>query len=303
MNVWLSKGAKRYERAQVRAAAVLLTPLMLTLLFLFVLPVVLVIFMSFTNWSIITPARNFIGLKNYAFVLNDPRFWKSLTNTLIYSFIKLTLDTSLALLIAVALDKRIPFQRFFRIVYFAPVVVPIAASSLIWIWFYDPRIGPLNQILAALGLPPSQWLYSDKTALLSIILFSVWKGLGYNVILFLAGLQGIPASYIEAGEIDGASQMQLFFKIKLPLLAPVMSFVIMMGIINCFKVFTEVNVMTPDGGPLNSTLLLVSYIYDQSFTRGKMGRGAAVSLLLFFIILAFTLLQHALSGKKSVSYD
>lgn len=297
-----SKNGKRYETAQLRTAAVMLTPLMLTLIFLFVIPVILVILMSFTNWSLTTPVRTFVGLKNYNFVFNDSRFWKSLGNTLLYSAIKLTLDTSLALLVAVALDRHVPGQRFFRIAYFAPVVVPIAASSLIWIWFYDPRIGPLNQILAAIGLPQSQWLYSDKTALLSIILFSVWKGLGYNVILFLAGLQGIPNSYIEAAQIDGATPRQSFFKVKLPLLAPVTSFVITMGIINCLKVFTEVNVMTPQGGPLNSTLLIVAYIYDQSFTRGKMGRGAATSLILFFIILAFTLLERRV-GRKTVSYD
>lgn len=302
MYVKLSKNGRRYESAQLRAAAVLLLPLALTLIFLFVLPVTLVILMSLTNWSLTTGVGRFVGLRNFDYILHDARFWKSLLNTIVYSAIKLGLDTSLALIIAVQLDKRLPLRRLFRISYFAPVVVPIAASSLIWIWFYDPGIGPLNQILTALGLPPSQWLYGDKTALLSIILFSVWKGLGYNVILFLAGLQGIPESYLEAAAIDGASQRQLFFKIKLPLLAPVMSFVVMMGIINCFKVFTEVNVMTPDGGPLNSTLLLVAYIYDQSFTRGKMGRGAAVALLLFCIIFAFTMLQRAFS-KKNVSYE
>jgi len=138
--------------------------------------------------------------------------------------------------------------------------------------------------------------------LLSVILFSVWKGLGYNIILFLAGLQSIPESYIEAARIDGASEKQIFFRIKLPLLSPVTSFVIMMSIINCFKVFTEVDVMTPNHGPLESTLLMVSYIYDQSFTRGKMGRGAASALILFVIIFVFTMLQRAF-GRKNISYD
>jgi ABC-type sugar transport system permease subunit len=302
MYVRFSKGGRRYEAAQVRAAAVLLAPLALTLVCLFVLPVVLVVLMSFTNWSMSTGVHDFIGLKNYLFVLRDGRFWMSFGNTVEFSAIKIGLDTSLALLIAVLLDKRIPLRKYFRIAYFAPVVVPIAASSIIWIWFYDPGIGPLNQILAALGLPPSQWLYGEKSALLSIILFSVWKGLGYNVILFLAGLQGIPYSLLEAAEMDGATSRQVFLKIKLPLLAPITSFIIMMGIINCLKIFTEVNVMTPEGGPLGSTLLLVSYIYDQSFTRGKMGRAAAAALILFAIIFAFTMLQRAF-GKKSVSYE
>jgi len=302
MYVRFSRNGKRYEAAQVRAAAVLLSPLVLTLVFLFVLPVALVVFMSFTNWSMATGVHDFIGLRNYKYVLGDARFWKSFGNTVSFTALKICLDTSLALLVAVFLDKRIPMRKYLRIAYFAPVVVPIAASSIIWIWFYDPGIGPFNQILATLGLPNSQWLYGEKTALLSIILFSVWKGLGYNVILFLAGLQGIPYSLIEAAEIDGATPREILFKVKLPLLAPISTFIVMMGIINCLKVFTEVNVMTPDGGPLNSTLLMVSYIYDQSFTRGKMGRAAAASLVLFCIIFAFTLLQRAF-GKKSVSYE
>lgn len=289
-------------REQRRAAAVMITPLFLTLFFLFLLPVVFVVAMSLTNWSLTTPARDFVGTKNFRFVLNDERFWKAMGNTVFYTAIKLVADTSIALFIATLLDRKIHFRRFFRIAHFAPVVVPITASSLIWLWFYDPGIGPLNQVLTSLGLPAMQWLYSEKTALLSVILFSVWKGLGYNVILFLAGLQSIPESYLEAARIDGASERQVFFKVKLPLLAPVTSFVIMMGIINCLKVFTEVDVMTPNHGPLESTLLLVTYIYDQSFVRGKMGRGAAAALVLFLVIFGFTLVQRAF-GRKNVSYD
>lgn len=290
------------KKEQRQAAAVMLTPLLITLVLLFVLPVVLVLIMSFTNWSMTTTSRSFVGFRNFLFVLKDGRFWKAFGNTLFYTGIKLVADTGLALFIAVLLDKKIHFRRFFRIAHFAPVVVPITASSLIWLWFYDPGIGPLNQILNWLGLPSLQWLYSPNTSLLSVILFSVWKGLGYNVILFLAGLQSIPESYLEAARIDGASERQVFRKVKLPLLAPVTSFIVMMGIINCFKVFTEVDVMTPTHGPLESTLIMVSYIYDQSFTRGKMGRGAAAAILLFLIIFAVTMLQRSL-GRKEVSFD
>ncbi|MEI6386556.1 MAG: sugar ABC transporter permease [Spirochaetota bacterium] len=302
MYVRFSKAGKRYEASQVRAAAILLTPLAITLIGLFVLPVILVVLMSFTNWSLSSPTRVFVGLKNYDFVLHDARFWKAFGNTLVFSVFKISIDTVLALMIAVLLDKNLPIRKYFRIAYFAPVIVPIVASSLIWIWFYDPGIGPFNQVLKALGLPTSKWLYGEHTSLLSIIIFSVWKGLGYNVILFLAGLQSIPDSFLEAAAIDGANPRQVFFRIKMPLLAPVTSFIIMMGIINALKVFTEVNVMTPDGGPLQTTLLMVSYIYDQSFTRGKMGRGAAAALVLFTVIFAFTLVQRAF-GKKTVSYD
>ncbi|TXT42135.1 MAG: multiple sugar transport system permease protein [Spirochaetes bacterium] len=290
------------QREQKLAAAVMIAPLMATLVCLFLLPVVIVIGMSLTNWSMTSGSGSYVGLRNFKFVVSDERFWKALGNTAFYTAIKLFADTGLALFLAILLDKKVRGLKFLRIAHFAPVVVPITASSLIWLWFYDPGIGPFNQILRMLGMPAAQWLYGENTALLSVLAFSVWKGLGYNVILFLAGLQGIPESYQEAARIDGATEAQVLFKIKLPLLAPVTTFVIMMGIINCFKVFTEVDVMTPNHGPLESTLLLVSYIYDLSFVRGKMGRGAAAALVLFAIIFVLTLAQRAFT-KKSVDYD
>jgi len=258
--------------------------------------------MSFTNWDLVKGTMDFIGISNYKYLLQDEKFYKALVNTFSYSTIKLSLDVFLSLFIAVLLDRNIPLRRYLRTVYFAPVVVPITASSLIWIWFYDPGIGPLNQILTAFGLSPLEWLHGESTALLSIVLFSVWKGLGYNIILFLAGLQGIPEAYIEAAKIDGANDIQTFFKIKLPLLSPVVFFVVMMGIINSFKVFTEISVMTPEGGPLYSAAVMVFYIYEQAFVRSKMGRAGAASVILFLIVLSLTLIQKQI-GKKTVNYD
>jgi len=290
MYVRFSRNGKRYEAAQVRAAAVLLSPLVLTLVFLFVLPVALVVFMSFTNWSMATGVHDFIGLRNYKYVLGDARFWKSFGNTVSFTALKICLDTSLALLIAVFLDKRIPMRKYLRIAYFAPVVVPIAASSIIWIWFYDPGIGPFNQILAALGLPNSQWLYGEKTALLSIILFSVWKGLGYNVIIFLAGLQNIPRYLYEAAALEGASEWQMFRRITLPLLRPVMVFVLVTSVTGSFQIFDTVAVAT-NGGPLDSTRVIVHYIVQNAFGFFRMGYASAMSVVLGLVMLAYTILQ------------
>ncbi|NLY19586.1 MAG: sugar ABC transporter permease [Clostridiaceae bacterium] len=293
---------RSYETAQTVAAAVFLLPTIVTMIFLFVLPVIQVITMSFTNWNLATGVRNYIGLKNFEYLFTDKTFGKAIVNTFTYSAFKLSLDLVLSLFIAVLLDSYIPLKRMLRTIYFAPVVVPIVASSLIWIWFYDPGIGPFNQILTFFGLPKLQWLYHENTALLSIGLFSVWKGLGYNIVLFLAGLQNIPDSYMEAAYIDGANSKQAFFRVKLPLLSPIASFVIMMGIINSFKVFTEINVMTPGGGPLNSTMLLVVYVYQQAFTNGRMGRGSAAALILFAIVFILTVLQKNIS-RKTVHYE
>ena len=294
---------KKFNTVEAIFGLCLMIPTVAFLAFTFVVPVVQVIQLSFTNFNMATGEMKQIGLANYTYLLKNDRFWLSMWNTCKYSFLKLTLDTALALLIAVMLDQNIPLRSFLRSTYFAPVVVPMVASSLIWIWFYDPAVGPFNQILEMLGFEKLKWLYHEDTAMLSILFFSIWKGVGYNVILFLSGLQNISDSYLEAARLDGASEWQCFWKIKFPLLRPITSFVIMMGIINSFKVFTEINVMTPDGGPLGSTLLIVNYIYEQAFTHARMGRASAASLLLFIVIFALTQVQSHIDSSKTIDTE
>ena len=294
---------KKFNTVEAIFGLCLMIPTVAFLAFTFVIPVVQVIQLSFTNFNMATGEMKQIGLSNYTYLLKNDRFWLSMWNTCKYSFLKLTLDTALALLIAVMLDQNIPLRSFLRSTYFAPVVVPMVASSLIWIWFYDPAVGPFNQILELLGFEKLKWLYHEDTAMLSILFFSIWKGVGYNVILFLSGLQNISDSYLEAARLDGASEWQCFWKIKFPLLRPITSFVIMMGIINSFKVFTEINVMTPDGGPLGSTLLIVNYIYEQAFTHARMGRASAASLLLFIVIFVLTQIQSHIDSSKTIDTE
>ena len=295
-------GRQTYRFGAVTTGWLLLLPSLFFLVFVFILPVVRVVQLSFTNFSMTTGMGEAVGWRNFSYLIHNGKFWQAMFNTLKYAAFKLSVDTCLALAVALMLDSRIPMKRFLRAAYFSPVVVPVVASSLIWIWFYDPSIGPFNQILSGLGLPASRWLYHENTALLSILIFSVWKGLGYNMILFLSGLQGIPESYLEAARMDGASEWKVFTRIKLPLLRPITSFVIMMGVINSFKVFTEINVMTPDGGPLGSTMLMVNYIYMQAFTNGRMGRASAAALILFAVIFALTEVQRRINAKKTVDF-
>ncbi len=292
-------GKSYYEWGESAIAFFILLPT-LSLVALFILwPLVQVFYLSLTNWSLVKGTKDFIGLDNFRFLSKDPNFLKSIRTTFMYSFIKIPIDLVLALGCAVLLDKAVPFRRFIRASYFAPVIVPIVASALIWIWFYDPGIGPFNTILKTLGLAPVNWLSDERTALLSIIIFAVWRGLGYDILLFLTGLQGISETYVEAARIDGANPRQIFFRIKLPLLSPIVYFVLLMGVINSFKVFTEISVMTPNGGPLYSTGVMVYYIYEAAFTRGRFGRAAAASVVLFAIVLALTLVQKKIA-KKSV---
>ena len=291
-----------YEREQVIAAAVLMTPVLVAVFMLFILPVVQVVYYSFTNMT--TSKRGtFVGIENFKYLIGDTKFFRAIGNTVLFAVMKLIFDTGLALIIALMLDSHIPLRKFLRSTYFAPVVVPVVASSLIWIWFFDPDVGPLNMILEILGLEPLLWLNDKSTALVSILMFSVWKGIGYTVMLFLTGLQNIPDSYIEASKVDGASWWQSLIKIKLPLLRPITNFIVMIGIINTFKVFAEIDVMTPTGGPGYSTAMIVTYIYEQAFTRGKMGRACAASIILFVIIFILTQIQSKMNASKTVDYD
>ena len=291
-----------YEREQVTTAAILMAPVLVAVFMLFILPVVQVVIYSFTNMT--TSKRGtFVGIENFKYIISDSKFFKAIGNTVLFAVLKLIFDTGLALIIALMLDSHIPLRKFLRSTYFAPVVVPVVASSLIWIWFFDPDVGPLNMILQGLGLEPLLWLNGKSTALASILIFSVWKGIGYNVMLFLTGLQNIPDSYIEASKVDGATWWQSLIKIKLPLLRPITNFIVMIGIINTFKVFAEIDVMTPTGGPGYSTAMIVTYIYEQAFTRGKMGRACAASIVLFIIIFVLTQIQSKMNASKTVDYD
>lgn len=292
-----------YEREQLTLAVIFLIPVLAAVFFLFILPVVQVIHYSFTDMNTTKGFTKYVGFDNFKYLFDDSKFGKALRNTVVYAGLKLVFDTGLALFIALLLDQNVPLRKFIRCSYFAPVVVPVVASSLIWLWFYDPTVGPFNAALQAIGLKPLKWLNSSDTALISVLIFSIWKGVGYNVILFLTGLQNIPDSYIEAAKVDGASNWKTLWKIKIPLLRPITSFIIMIGIINTFKVFAEVDILTPKGGPQYSSALIVNYIYEQAFTRGKMGRGCAAAIILFLIIFAITMIQSRMDAHKTVDYD
>ena len=291
---------EKYHLGETAAAYTLLTPTVITLILLFVLPLLILLVLSVNDFRVNKGVLDFNGIENFLYLFRADKFWKAMCNTVIFAVIKLGLDVILALCVALMLDSKVWFRKLMRTIYFSPVVVPVVACSLIWLWFYDPTLGPFNQILSWLGFEPLQWLYHSDTAMMSIIIFSVWHGLGYNVVLLLSGLQGVSGEYLEAAKLDGASEMQVIWHIKLPILKPIINFVVMMGIINAFKAFSEVNVMTPDGGPGYSTAMMVNYIYELAFTNGRMGRGAAASIVLFLVIFALTTLRNKIGGSKEI---
>jgi len=291
---------QKYHLGETTAAYTLLAPTIVTLIILFILPLIILLVLSVNDFRVNKGVLDYNGIENFLYLMRADKFWKAMRNTVIFAVIKLGLDVILALCVALLLDSRVWFRKLLRTIYFSPVVVPVVACSLIWLWFYDPDLGPLNQILSWFGVEPLKWLYKQETAMMSIIIFSVWHGLGYNVVLLLSGLQGVSGEYLEAAKLDGATEMQTIWHIKLPMLKPIISFVIMMGIINAFKAFSEVNVMTPDGGPGYSTAMMVNYIYELAFTNGRMGRGAAASIILFIVIFALTTLRNKIGSSKEI---
>jgi multiple sugar transport system permease protein len=258
-------------------------------------------YMSFTNWNIISPVRKFVGLSNYVGIFNDPVFMISLFNTLKYVLYGVPSVIVLSLALALLLNNVTKFQSFYRLIYVMPYITPIVATSWVWRWMYQkPPTGVINNFLSFLGLPARNFLMSTTEALPSIVATTVWGQIGYCVIIFLAGLQNIPKEYLEAARVDGANRRQLLFKITIPLLNPVIVFLSVTQTIMFLRIFTQVYNMTDQGsgGPLNSTLPLVLYIYQKAFKSFDMGTATAATVVLFLMILGITVLQLKVLNRR-----
>jgi multiple sugar transport system permease protein len=248
--------------------------------------------MSFTEWTIVgTP--EFIGLANYQDMLTDRRFHTALKNTVVFVAGTVPGLIAFSLMIAIFLNQNYKGRGLGRVAIFTPYVLMSTVVGVIWTWLLEKDFGLINVYLGKLGISGLPWLVDPDYAMLGIILTTIWWTVGYNTILFLAGLQDIPEEYYEAAQIDGASQIQSFLRITLPLLSPTMFMVILLSIINSFQVFDQVYVMT-SGGPGTATLTLVQYIYTTAFQFRKMGYGSAVASVLFAILIVFALLQTRL---------
>jgi len=257
---------------------------------------------SFTDWDLLSTPK-FVGLYNYISLLtDDPLFWLSLKNTLVYSVIVIGIGVPLSLVLALAVNNKLRGIEIFRTIYFIPVVVSTVAAALVWKWIFAPDIGVVNTILRWFGVRGPLWLGSEKTALLSVAIVAIWLGLGYNMVILLAGLKGIPSHLYEAAAIDGAGGAQQFWYITLPLLTPTLFFVLVMSVISSFQVFSQVYVMTIQGGPNNATLTYIYYLWRNAFQYFKMGYASALAYVLFLIILVLTVIQMKFLGRR-INYD
>jgi len=257
------------------------------------------LYISLHEWNIISPSKPFVGLQNFRLLAHDPSFGRAAVNTLRYVLVGIPAQIALGLVLALALQRINRFRGLFRALYFMPFVTPIVAAAWVWQWMYSENFGPLNGLLAALGLPLQPFLLSPAQALYAVTAMTVWQFLGFQVVIFLAGLEAIPRVYYEAAAVDGASGWRLFRHMTVPLLNPTLVFSAVYGTIVYLQLFTQVLNMTfgDQGGPLASTLTMVLYVYQLGFQRFKMGEAAAATAVLFAVILIITLLQMRVLSK------
>lgn len=252
---------------------------------------------SLTEWDLLSDPV-FVGIDNYVELFtNDPLFRTVLWNTFYFTVVSVPASTVIALALALMFNTGLRFIPLFRTAYFLPVITATVVVALIWRWFYNPDFGILNYVLWNLGVDsPPNWLASRKWAMPAIIIMAVWKQVGYNMVIFLAGLQAIPSSLYEAAAIDGAGPWRRFLNITLPLLTPTTFFVLVISIIGSLQVFDAVLVLT-DGGPANATRTMVYHIWEEAFVFLEMGYAAAVAWVLFFIVFLVTLAQWKIQGR------
>ncbi len=281
---------------KTKTTFIFLLPWIIILLLFWLFPLVYSFILSFTKYSILSGKVDWIGLDNYLKLLYDPDFWTALKNTSFFVFGTIPFTTIFALLLALLVNQKIPLRGFFRAGYFVPSITSLVVIALVFTHLYAKE-GYFNFLLNLLNLPAPEkgFLFSEKTALLSIMLMDVWVSIGYYMLLFLAALQAIPLELYEISDTFGANSLQKFRFVTLPHLRPMFLFVILINTIKSFQIFIEVFVMTK-GGPLNSTLTLVYLVYEQGLYKFNFGYASAIAYCLFFIIMVFSLIQMKAFG-------
>lgn len=276
-------------------------PAILGFLVLLLGPMIASLIFSFTNYSIFADIK-FIGLANYAtlFTGKDPFFYKSLLVTFYYVLLSVPASIIFSFLIAMFLGRSLKGKAVFRSVFYLPSIVPSVASAFIWLWLLNPDLGLVNMMLSSVGLPTSMWFFSETSVIPSLVLTGLW-GTGSTMVIFLAGLEGIPAQYYEAIEVDGGNALHKLLRVTIPMMTPTIFFNTIMGIIGSFQTFTQAYIIT-QGGPNNSSLFFVYYLWREAFANSRMGFASAIAWVLFIIIMIFTFIVFR-SSSSWVYYE
>jgi ABC-type sugar transport systems, permease components len=296
-----ARRANRSTRQKYLFVYISIIPIIALFALLRIIPIGQNFVYGFFQSGIGKPLASYVGLQNYSDLFKDALFLTSIRNTTYFAVFVTIFGVLIALLVAVLLATPSRLSFLYEAVYFLPVITPMVPVAVVWKWIYDPTYGLLNYFLSWFGVKPIGWLIYPNLALVAIIVMSVWKIIGYNMIIFLVGIRDIPETYIEAAMIDGASRSQIFRKIVTPLLRPIILFVVVITTINSYNVFTQVYIMTSgaQGAPGGAVRTLVFDIYENAFRYYKTGYAAAEAVMLFLIILALTILQFGLGGMDS----
>ena len=291
------KKGKTASRAETKAAYVFILPSLIFFILFQAIPIIAVIALTFTKYNLFNTPQ-FIGFGNYIKLLTDPRFLQSLSNTFFITILYVAGLLILGLLIALGINSLMSsnLRSLFRTMYFIPMMTSFAAVSVVWWYLLNTDFGVLNYYLLQLNLQPIPWISSSKYAIYSVVLVSVWKNIGFDFVILLAGLRQIPKSIIEAAMIDGASSFQRLWRITLPMLSPSIFFCIVINLIDGLQLFDIPKIMT-QGGPGDSTQTIVMYLYETGFRYFEMGYASTMALVLLVLIMILTLLQFALSGR------
>ncbi|HUX22444.1 MAG TPA: sugar ABC transporter permease [Spirochaetia bacterium] len=293
----------KLNRGQVQFAFAMLLPIFALYAVLRIYPIIQAFYLSLTNYKLGVRKHSFVGLTNYVTLLHDPEFIRSLTNTLLFAALTLVVTLLLAFAIALVMsESRIAGIGLLQTLIFLPVVVSVVPSAIIWKWIYEPQYGILNYVLSFFGVSPVNWLVNRNTSMYSVIVFVVWRWIGYYMIIFWVGLRGVPDMYVEAATIDGASKWRIIWSIIVPLLRPIILLATVLATINGFTIFTEVYIMTIGNQTAqgNVVTVLTYDLYQRGLVFYRIGEANAEAVYLFLILIGFTLAQFAMNRKRDL---
>ncbi len=284
---------KTTENSRVLFCYLMLFPILALFLFFRIIPIIQTFWMSFFDWKLIGNNNPFVGFSNYQGLMFDDQFWTSVYNTFLYAGASVVLCLLLSLPIALALSKNMKLTGFYQAIYFLPYITPLVPMSVAWKWIYDPQYGILNFLLSIFGIKPIGWLIYPEVAIWALILMNIWKSVGYNIVLLIVGIKNIPTVYYEAASIDGAVGWNRFRHITIPLLKPILLYVLVTSTINAFNVFTQVYVMTlgSQAAPGKAVRVLLFDIYENGFRYFRLGYASAEAVILTIIVIVLTIIQ------------
>lgn len=286
-----------YVNWMVLRPYMMIAPAVIIFCLFFIYPIFYMIYLSAFDWNFVSPTKDFVGLENFKSLLAEREFIEVMRNSAVYTFLTVFFTLTISLFLALWLNKQGVIYSFVQGAIFSPHIISLVSISMLWMWMMDVDYGLLNWFLGLFGIDKVQWLTHPDTALYSLVIVAVWKGVGFNTLVFIAGLQSIPKDMYEAASLDEASPWRTFTKITLPMLSPTLFFLAVISMIGSFQIFDTISIMT-QGGPINSTNTFVYYIYENGFRFFKIGYASAAGVILLIVVSLLTIIYFRLLAKR-----